>query len=74
MACMFMADRHAIENMKRYPDQIEPYVQAEIKLAHTWKNKKSLAELWERCLDIDDTDEEQMEGQMSIADIPGIIP
>lgn len=74
MACMFMADRHAIENMKRYPDQIEPYVQAEIKLAHTWKNKKSLTELWERCLDIDDTDEEQMEGQMSIADIPGVIP
>ena len=24
MACMFMSDKHAIENMLRYPEQIEP--------------------------------------------------
>ena len=26
---MFMSDRHAIENMKRYPEQIKPYIKAE---------------------------------------------
>lgn len=59
MACMFMSDKQAIENMKRYPEQIKPFVQAEIKLAHTWKNKKSLEELWSRCKDIDDVKEDR---------------
>ena len=59
MACMFMSDTHAIENMKRYPDQIRPFVQAEIKLSHTWKNKKGLKELWDMCLDIDDVEEQE---------------
>lgn len=54
MACMFMPDAHAIENMRRYPEQIKPFVDAEIKLCHTWKNKKSLGQLWEQCQDIDD--------------------
>lgn len=57
MACMFMSDKHAVENMKRYPEQIAPYIQAEIKLAHTWKKNKGLAELWEQCKDIDDVEE-----------------
>lgn len=35
MACMFMSDRHAVENMKRYTNQIEPFIEAEIRLAHT---------------------------------------
>lgn len=54
MACMFMSDRHAIENMKRYPNQIRPFVEAEIRIGHTWKKGKGLAELWEQCQDIDD--------------------
>lgn len=57
MACMFMSDKHAAENMKRYPEQIRPFVQAEIKLSHTWKKNKGLAELWEQCQDIDDVEE-----------------
>ena len=56
MACMFMSDQHAIENIKRYPEQIWPYIQSEIKLAHTWKSKKSLEELWGQCLDMDDVE------------------
>ena len=38
----------------RYPDQIKPFVDAEIKLAHRWTQKKGLEELWEQCQDIDD--------------------
>ena len=59
MACMFMSDKHAVENMKRYPHQIRPYIQAETKLAHTWKKNKSLEELWEQCMDIDDVEDMQ---------------
>ena len=47
MACIFMSDKHAIENMKRHPEKILPYIQAEIKLQHTWKHKKGLNQLWE---------------------------
>lgn len=56
MACMFMNDRHAIENMKRYPDQI----QAEIRLAHTWKKGWSLEQLWDQCQDIDDVEQDKL--------------
>ena len=59
MACMFMSDKHAIENMRRYPEQIEPFVKAELKLNHTWKRKRGLAELWEQCKDIDDINESE---------------
>ena len=52
----FMSDRHAIENIKRYPEQIQPFIQAEIRLSHTWKKGKSLEELWEQCRDIDDVE------------------
>ena len=51
-----MSDRHTIENMERYPDQIRPFIQAEIRLSHTWKKGKSLEELWEQCRDIDDVE------------------
>ena len=58
MACMFMSDQHAIENMKRYPEQIKPFIQAEIKLSHTWKRRRGLEELWNQCHDIDDVEAE----------------
>ena len=60
MACMFMNDRHAIENMKRYPDQIQPFIQAEIRLAHTWKKGRSLEQLWDQCHDIDDVEQDKL--------------
>ena len=78
MACMFMSDQHAIENMKRYPDQIQLFVQAEIKLSHTWKKNKGLEELWNQCFDIDDVEKgaatKENCGQMSIMDFPEVIP
>ena len=55
---MFMPDRHAIENIKRYPDIAEQYVRAEMKIAHTWKNGRGLQELFNECLDIDDISED----------------
>ena len=63
MACMFMSDTHAIENMKRYPEKIKPFIDAEIRLSHTWKRNKGLAELWEQCKDIDD-----------VEDMPEVLP
>ena len=51
MFCVFMPDKHAIENMKRHPEKIKPYIQAEIKLQHTWKAKTSLKELWDTVCD-----------------------
>jgi len=62
MACVFMSDKHAIENIKRYPEQMKKFVDAEIKLQHTWKNKKSLNSIYDQCLDIDDI--EGLGGQM----------
>lgn len=58
MACMFMNDLHAIENIKRYPAEMKKYVEAEIKLAHKWKKNKGLEELWEQCQDIDDIEDD----------------
>lgn len=58
MFCMFMPDRNAIENIKRYPEIAEKYVRAEMKIAHTWKNGKSFQELFNSCLDIDDISED----------------
>ena len=62
MACMFMSNEHAIENMKRYPEKIKPFIEAEIKLSHTWKKEVGLQELWNQCLDIDDIIEEKEKG------------
>lgn len=53
MGCMFMPDRHVIENIRRYPEEFRKYVAAEIKLKHTWKHKKSLESIFNNCLDID---------------------
>lgn len=76
MACMFMNEQHAIENMKRYPEQIQPFIQAEIKLSHTWKKGKGLEELWNQCHDIDDVQGENDSGeessQTSLFDLPGM--
>ncbi len=37
----FMSDRHTIENMERYPDQIRPFIQVEIGLPHTGKKERA---------------------------------
>lgn len=68
MFCMFMPDRHASENIKRYPEIAAEYVRAEIKLQHTWKKTRSLQSLFNECLDIDDIDEDLQEEykQMSL--------
>ena len=58
MFCMLMPDRHAAENMKRYPDIAAKWVRAELKLNHTWKNGKSLQSIFNGCMDIDDIDED----------------
>ena len=46
IACIFMPDRYAVENMKRYPEKFRALIQAELKHSHTWKNGVSLTELW----------------------------
>ena len=56
MFCMFMPDKHAIENMKRYPDMALEYIRAERKIGHTWKNGKSLESVFCECMDIDDVE------------------
>lgn len=71
MFCMFMPDRHAMENIKRYPEIAAKYVRAEMQLKHTWKKAKSLQSLFNDCLDIDDIDEDLLEEyrQMSLFDV-----
>lgn len=55
MFCVFMKDKHTIENMKRNPEQAKAWVQAEIKINHTWKAKQSLQNLWNTaCEEIED--------------------
>jgi predicted phosphoadenosine phosphosulfate sulfurtransferase len=54
MICVLMPDRNCIENIKRYPRLVKPFVEAEIQIGHTWKHKKSLEEMFVDCLDIDD--------------------
>lgn len=58
MFCMLMPDRHAAENMKRYPDIAAKWVRAELKVSHTWKNGKSLQSIYNECMDIDDIEED----------------
>lgn len=45
-----------------YPDQIRPFIQAEIRLAHTWKKGKSLEQLLDQCQDIDDVGQDRLAG------------
>lgn len=52
-ACMFMPDRHAVENMKRYPEQFKELIELETKHGHTWKRDTSLMQLWEEYCDAD---------------------
>jgi 3'-phosphoadenosine 5'-phosphosulfate sulfotransferase (PAPS reductase)/FAD synthetase len=54
MMCVLMPDRYAAANIKKHPELIKPYIDAELKLGHTWKNKKSLGDLFKSCIDIDD--------------------
>ena len=53
MFCVFMMDKHTIENMKNHPGEAQRWLQAELRIGHTWKNKKSLNQLWnENCEDV----------------------
>ncbi len=56
MFCMLMPDRHAAENMKRYPEIADKWIRAEMQINHTWKNGKSLQSIFNECMDIDDID------------------
>ena len=53
---MLMPDRHAAENMKRYPEIADKWIRAEMQINHTWKNGKSLQSIFNECMDIDDID------------------
>ena len=70
MFCMFMPDRHAAENMKRYPGIAAQYVRAEMNIQHTWKKARSLQSVFNECMDIDDVAEDMREDfrQMSLFD------
>ena len=70
MFCMFMPERHAAENIKRYPEMAAEYVRAEMKIQHTWKKAKSLQSVFNECMDIDDVDggKRQEFKQLSIFD------
>lgn len=73
MFCMFMPDRHAKENIRRYPETAAEYVRAEMNIHHTWKKAKSLQSVFNECMDIDNVDEDiRLEfRQMSIFDRQG---
>lgn len=76
MFCMFMPDSHAAENMKRYPEMAKKYVRAEIKIQHTWKKTRSLQSVFNKCMDIDDIDEDLLQEyrQMSLFEKKGRNP
>lgn len=59
MLCVLMPDRHCAENIRRYPELIRLYANAERVLQHTWKHKTSLNELFAGCLDVSDADAAQ---------------
>lgn len=54
MLCVLMPDRYCLENIKRYPEIIKPFADAEQIIGHTWKHKTSLSNLFSQCLDISD--------------------
>ena len=57
MMCIFAKNEQVMENMKRHPEAMRKWVDAEAKLGFTWKQKTSLQELWDQCFDIDDVTE-----------------
>ena len=61
MFCVLMPDRHAAENIKRYPEIAAAYVRAEMQINHRWKQAKSLQSVYTECLDIGDIDEDLLE-------------
>lgn len=53
MFCIFMPNRHTVENMKKHPREAQKWLQAELKIGHTWKKGTSLNQLWnEHCEDV----------------------
>lgn len=48
IACIFMPDRFAVENAIRYPKQFYKFVQAEMRIGHTWKQRTSLEHIWNK--------------------------
>lgn len=56
IACIYMPDRFAVENMKRYPEKFKALLQAEMKYGHTWKQRTSLTELWNTVCEDNPTD------------------
>lgn len=73
MFCVLMPDRHAAENIKRYPEIAAAYVRAEMQINHRWKQAKSLQSVYNECLDIGDIDEDLLEDfrQMSLFETIG---
>lgn len=69
MMCVVAKNEQIMENMKRHPEEMRKWVDAEIKLGFTWKHKTSLQELWEQCFDIDDVVEEQEESENGRSDV-----
>lgn len=71
MFCVLMPDRHAAENIKRYPEIVAAYVRAEMQINHRWKQARSLQSVYNECLDIGDIDEDLLEDfrQMSLFEI-----
>lgn len=72
MFCMLMPDRHASENIKRYPEIAEKWVRAELEIGHRWKKNKSLQAVYNECMDIDDIDDELLQEyrQISLFELP----
>lgn len=73
MFCVLMPDRHAAENIKRYPEIAAAYVRVEMQLNHRWKQASSLQSIYNECLDIGDIDEDLLEDfrQMSLFETIG---
>ena len=69
MMCVVAKNEQIMENMKRHPEEMRKWVDAEIKLGFTWKHKTSLQELWEQCFDIDGVVEEQEESENGRSDV-----
>jgi len=48
-----MPNKHTVENMRNHPVEAQNWIQAEMRIGHTWKNGTSLNQLWnENCEDV----------------------